>query len=237
MRTAVPLLVIGLLCWIAPSISLAQEGEGEGGATGEHPPLHVEHFGAMEDQVGGRRIGMVTSHGMPLFMIRASSGDYSAPERARIIAERLNKRWREEMLTPEMLLIERMKGQMCIVHRMPGRMSDLLVTVDRSTAAPFRVSPDVLASWWLVLLKDNVSLALGQYPTATGETPCGVAFAAVYEVAHQRTEAGRKIEARTLHEAVSGLSAVMRDHLMHAAERVPPDFIKRISGSSRGSQR
>lgn len=190
------------------------------------------HFDAREDDVG---FGIVTAHGADMFTIMTGTGIFTPFERARQVADRLNRllAGHEGEPNPEMFRVATIDDEVVIQHHMMheerGPMGSFtwLVTIDQRLAERFPGAGgdrDRLARWWLALFQDHLSLALGLQPSYTTDTHCGKGFLVVYRKAREMEPTG-VISHATLVSTIAQIDEYDREHLWRLAHTgVPDDF-------------
>ncbi|HZO87270.1 MAG TPA: hypothetical protein VFB38_02955 [Chthonomonadaceae bacterium] len=183
-------------------------------------PARADHFAFRREVVNGQEQGIVVSHGMDLFVITTSAGGYSPARRAEIIARRLEQLTEDHSMEPEMFGVGSRNGEIILQQQEhPDHPPHILVTVDRRLAR--QGDAERLAQWWLALLRDNFSLAIGRKPVYTAGTPIGALFQKVYAALGEPTE---PIPAEDIIRTVEALPESDRQAFRNAAASVPASF-------------
>ncbi|MFQ5809679.1 MAG: hypothetical protein ACE5JM_08695 [Armatimonadota bacterium] len=171
--------------------------------------------------------GVVKCNGGPVFVV-AHAGGYTGPERGEIIAGRLNDLFTRWRLSPDDIRVTRQRGEWVVVASRPsGGEADLLATADARMAMEAKIEGHEeadraarakrLASWWAVLLKDQIRLAQGQPPAHTA----GCMIHATLSAIHKAAPSG---DADALRSAVAELAPDQAECLSHCASVVPRAF-------------
>lgn len=124
--------------------------------------------------LGGQPVGDVIVNGQTVLRIRTAAGGYSPPERARMVADRLQEMMNEG-LRPQDIGVGRLNGEDVVMAR-----GQAIVTADDRHAALNGTTPRLLASQWAGNLENVMSgRSIGAVSRASESTPSGYGTAPV----------------------------------------------------------
>ncbi|HEV2473066.1 MAG TPA: hypothetical protein VGS41_10395 [Chthonomonadales bacterium] len=180
----------------------------------------ADHFGFRKVTSNGHEWGIVTGHGMDLFVITSAAGGFSPVRRAQIVAARLEDIASDHDMSGHFFNVGLRNGLLIIQQfQHTDHPPHLVVTVDSGLA--HGVSVENLAEWWLALLKDHLALAAGIKPFSTVGTPVGDAFLHLY--AGLDSPHG-PVPSEDIDRAFASLPADQQTLLRTACLNVPPHF-------------
>ena len=187
-------------------------GKEEHHEDGEEP--HHDHFMAEG--------ALVTNHGIALFQETQASGGHSPDQRARIIAERLNRTAEMQGLDPKNIVALPANGLPTVSFAAPKGKVIVLATVDSQTASQFgyKSNPGLLAAWWRDVLRDHAAIIAGKPPLYT--TPYSSALQKVYSLCQKEQKGVPTHE--SFEQALGKLSRDDHDELQGLYIQVPKNY-------------